>query len=89
MYTAVVLPPAGLLCCICRLPLTQSSTYGDDLVIQLLRCRHAIHLDCLRAMVESSNQVRSRPTGVLGADTRCPYVGTLIDRKNINVLISE
>ena len=58
MYTSVVLPAAGCLCCICRYQLAERSAYGDDLVIQLNGCRHAIHLDCLRAMVESSNQVR-------------------------------
>ncbi|XP_043241701.1 probable E3 ubiquitin-protein ligase DTX2 [Amphibalanus amphitrite] len=58
MYTSVVLPAAGCLCCICRYQLAERSAYGDDLVIQLNGCGHAIHLDCLRAMVETTNQVQ-------------------------------
>ena len=63
MYTSVVLPAVGCICCICRYQLTERSAYGDDLVIQLNGCSHAIHLDCLRAMVESTNQVSHTPSG--------------------------
>ncbi|XP_037075654.1 E3 ubiquitin-protein ligase DTX4-like [Pollicipes pollicipes] len=52
--------------------LTEPSSYGDDLVIQLNGCRHAIHLDCLRAMVESTNQVQY---------LQCPACQSIYGRK--------
>ncbi|XP_037075528.1 E3 ubiquitin-protein ligase DTX4-like [Pollicipes pollicipes] len=72
MYTSVVLPMVGVACCICRYMLTEPSSYGDDLVIQLNGCRHAIHLDCLRAMVESTNQVQY---------LQCPACQSIYGRK--------
>jgi len=47
-------------CCICCDSLKEASGYGgadEHVVVQLYKCSHMFHLDCISAMYDSGNRV--------------------------------
>jgi len=55
----VLEPPATEDCCICCDSLKEASGYGgsdEHVVVQLYKCSHMFHLDCIAAMYDSGNK---------------------------------
>lgn len=70
-------------CCICCDGLREASGYSspdDHVVVQLYKCSHMFHLDCLAAMYDSGTRVRHILSHAL-------FIATLSELRSILVVV--